>query len=71
MIDRIKRIFLGVTIIAVVIGIAYGWALIHTALGLATIHYVTTICVVVATYIAYILGDIAMVVIDRNKEKSE
>jgi amino acid transporter len=67
--DRLTRIAIGSIIIFMVIAIAYGWTLLHGALGLSSAHYMYTISAVIATYIAYIIGDIALVAINSRKEK--
>ena len=68
MIDNLTRIGIGGIILSMVVGVAYVWTLIHAALGLGAVHYVAAIGIAIVTYVAYMVGDIAMVAYKSRKE---
>jgi len=68
MIERIIRIAIGATVIALLIGAVYGWTLIHTALGIKDAHYFYAVAALIGSYISYIIGDIVLTAHNTRKD---
>lgn len=66
--DRLTRIAIGGIILSMVVGVVYVWTLIHAALSLGAVHYMTPIGIAIVTYVAYMIGDIAMFAYNSRKE---
>lgn len=67
--DKLIRVAIGIVVIVVTIAVVYGLALLHIALGFSNTHYMYVGAAFFVSYIAYILGDIALVAYDSRGKK--